>query len=44
MTRNVDRRAFLQTTGVLAAGATLAGLSPRLGLRGGANQAEHAQR
>ena len=30
MTRNFDCRAFLQTTGVLAAGATLAGLTPRL--------------
>ena len=29
MTHNLDRRAFLQTTGVLAAGATLAGVWPR---------------
>ncbi|MHB8974545.1 MAG: TIM barrel protein [Pirellulaceae bacterium] len=29
MTRNLDRRAFLQTTGVLAAGATLASVWPR---------------
>jgi sugar phosphate isomerase/epimerase len=30
MTRNYDRRAFLQTTGAIAAGATLSGLIPRL--------------
>ena len=32
MTRNLDRRVFLQTTGVLTAGAALVGVWPRWGL------------
>ena len=32
MTRNLDRRVFLRTTGVLTAGAALAGVWPRWGL------------